>query len=159
MHNKSNGSLIIHRHLEPSDYMFEWCCQRRPLRRVRRKTKREMAALLVVRRNTGQISAQTSTKKPGQDSKSVNVTLSNNDGHLGMVICLQYFQFVSPPIGGLTLGPIFMCVLMCLCFLAAYKYEIHTDAQLDFSGTAQNVQMVRVLHNNTSSCTIHRMVL
>ena len=80
-------------------------------------------------------------------------------GHMGMAICLPYFQFVSPPIGGLTLGPIFMCVLMCLSFLAAYKYEIHSDAQLDFSGTAQNVQMVRVLHNNTSSCTIHRMVL
>ena len=31
-------------------------------------------------------------------------------------------------------------------------------AQLDFSGTAQNVQMVHVLHN-ISSCTIHRMVL
>ena len=46
-------------------------------------------------------------------------------GHLGMVICLPYFQFVSPPIGGLTLGPIFMCVLMCLCFVATYKYEIH----------------------------------
>ena len=96
--------------------------------------------------------------KPGQDSKSVNVILSNNDGASGMVICLPYFQLVSPPIGGLTLGPIFMCVLMCLCFLAAYKYKIHRDAQLDFSGTAQNVQMVRVLHN-TSSCTIHRMVL
>ena len=80
-------------------------------------------------------------------------------GQLGMVICLPYFQFVSPPIGGLTLGPIFMCVPMCLSFLAAYKYEIHRDAQLDFSGTAQNVQMVRVLHNNTSSCTIHQMVL
>ena len=80
-------------------------------------------------------------------------------GHLGMVICLLYFQFVSPPIGGLTPGPIFMCVLVCLCFLAVYKYEIHRDAQLDFSGIAQNVQMVRVLHNNTSSCTIHRMVL
>ena len=79
-------------------------------------------------------------------------------GHLGMVICLPYFQFVSPLIGGLTLGPIFMCVRMCLCFLAAYIYEIHMDAQLDFSGTAQNVQMVRVLHN-TSSCTIHGMVL
>ena len=78
-------------------------------------------------------------------------------GHLGTVICLPYFQFVSPRIGGLTLGPIFMCVLMCLCFLAAYKYEIHRDAHLDFSGTAQNVQMVRVLHN-TSLCTIHRMV-
>ena len=64
-----------------------------------------------------------------------------------MVICLPYFLFVSPPIGGLTLGPIFMCVLLCLCFLAAYKYDIHRDAQLDFSGTAQNVQMVRVLHN------------
>ena len=47
------------------------------------KTKREMAALLVVRRNTGQASAQTSTKKLGQDSKSVNVTLSNNDGVSG----------------------------------------------------------------------------
>ena len=34
-----------------------------------------------------------------------------------MVICLPYFQFVSPPIGGLILGPIFMCVVMCLCFL------------------------------------------
>ena len=79
-------------------------------------------------------------------------------GHLGMVIGLSYFQFVSPPIGGLTLGPIFMCVLMCLCFLAAYKYEIHRDAQLDFTGIAQNVQMVRVLHN-TSSCIIHQMVL
>ena len=76
-------------------------------------------------------------------------------GHLGMVICLPYFQFVSAPIDGLTLGPIFMCVLMCLCGLAAYKYDIHRDAQLDFSGTAQNIQMVRVLHNNTSSCTIH----
>ena len=43
-------------------------------------------------------------------------------------------------------------------FFAAYKYEIHRDAQLDFSGTAQNVEMVCVLHN-TSSCTIHRMVL
>ena len=32
------------------------------------------------------------------------------------------------------------------------------DAELDFSGTAQNVQMVRVIHNN-SSCTIHQMVL
>ena len=42
-----------------------------------------MVALLVVRRNTGQTSAQTSTKKPGQDSKSVNVTLSNNDGASG----------------------------------------------------------------------------
>ena len=83
MHNTSNGSLIIRRHLEPPDYMFEWYCQRRPLRRVRRKTKREMAALLVVQRNTGQTSAQTSTKKPGQDSKSVNVTLSNNDGASG----------------------------------------------------------------------------
>ena len=70
-------------------------------------------------------------------------------GHLGMVICLLYFQFVSPPIGGLTLGSIFMCVPMCLCFLAAYKYEIHRDAQLDLSGTAQNVQMVRVLHNTS----------
>ncbi len=83
MDNTSNGSLIICRHLEPPDYMFEWCCQRRPLRRVRRKTKREMAALPVVRRNTGQTSAQASTKKPGQDSKSVNVTLSNNDGASG----------------------------------------------------------------------------
>ena len=62
-------------------------------------------------------------------------------GHLGMVICLPYFQFVSPPIGGLTLGPIFMCVLLCLCFLAAYKYDIHRDAQLDFSGTAQKEPM------------------
>ena len=74
MHNTSNGSLIIRRHLEPPDW---------PLRRVRRKTKREMAALLVVQRNTGKTSAQTSTKKPGQDSKSVNVTLSNNDGASG----------------------------------------------------------------------------
>ena len=63
-------------------------------------------------------------------------------GHLGMVIYLPYFQFVSPPIGGLTLGPIFMGVLVWLCFLAAYKYDIHRDAQLDFSETAQNVQMV-----------------
>ena len=70
-------------------------------------------------------------------------------GHLGMVIYLPYFQFVSSLIGGLTLGPIFMCVLMCLCFLAAYKYEIHKDDELDFSGTAQNVQMVRVLHNTS----------
>ena len=62
-------------------------------------------------------------------------------GHLGMLICLPYFQFVSPLIGGLKLGPIFMCVLMCLCFLAAYKYEIHRDAQLDFSGTAQKELM------------------
>ena len=53
-------------------------------------------------------------------------------GHPGMVICLPYIQFVSPSIGGLTLGPIFMCVLLCLCFLAAYKYDIHRDAQLDF---------------------------
>ena len=83
MHNTSNGSLIIRRHLEPPDYMLEWCCQRRPLRRVRRKTKREMTALLVVRRNTGKTSAQSSTKKPGQDSKFVNVTLSNNDGASG----------------------------------------------------------------------------
>ena len=83
MHNTSNGSLIIRRHLEPLDYVFEWCRQRWPLRRVRRKTKREMTALLVVRRNTGQTSAQTSNKKPGQDSKSVNVTLSNNDGASG----------------------------------------------------------------------------
>ena len=83
MHNTSNGSLIIRRHLEPPDYMFEWICQRRPLRRVRRKRKREIAALLVVQRNTGQTSAQTSTKKPGQDSRSVNVTLSNNDGPSG----------------------------------------------------------------------------
>ena len=45
-------------------------------------------------------------------------------GHLGMVICLPYFQFVSPPIGGLTLGPIFMCVLMCLCFLPTRSHEI-----------------------------------
>ena len=45
-------------------------------------------------------------------------------GHLGMVICLPYFQFVSPPIGGLTLGPIFMCVLMCLCFLLTRSHEI-----------------------------------
>ena len=87
-----------------------------------------MAALLVVRRNTGQTSAQTSTKKPGQDSKFVNVTLSNNDGASRYGNLLPYFQFVSPSIGGLTLGPIFMCVLMCLCFLAAYKYEIHRDA-------------------------------
>ena len=79
MHNTLNGSLIIRCHLEPRDYMFEWSCQRRPLRRVRRKTKREMAASLVVWKNTGQTSAQTSTKKLGQDSKSVNVTLSNND--------------------------------------------------------------------------------
>ena len=79
-------------------------------------------------------------------------------GHLGMVIYLPYFQFVSPLIGGLTLGPIFTCVMMCLSFLAAYKYEIHRDAQLDFSGAAQNVPMVRVIHN-TSSCTIHRMFL
>ena len=70
-------------------------------------------------------------------------------GHLGMVTYLAYFKFVGPPIGGLTLGPIFMCVLMCICFLAAYKYEIHRDAQLDFSGTAQNVQMVHALHHNT----------
>ena len=70
-------------------------------------------------------------------------------GHLDMVICLPYFQFVSPSIGGLTLGTIFMCVLMCLCFLAAYKYEIHRDAQLDFSVTAQNVQIVCVLHNTS----------
>ena len=40
-------------------------------------------------------------------------------------------------------------------FFCIYAYR---DAQLDFSGTAQNVQMVHVLHN-TSSCTIHRMVL
>ena len=108
-----------------------------------------MAALLVVRRNTGQTSAQTSTKKPGQDSKSVNVTLSNNDGASGYGNLFTVLSVVSPPIGGLTLGPIFMCVLMCLCFLAAYKYKIHRDAQLDFSGTAQNVQMVRVLHNTS----------
>ena len=49
----------------------------------KRKTKGEMVNLLVVRRNTRQTSAQTSTKKPGQDSKSVNVTLSNNDGASG----------------------------------------------------------------------------
>ena len=99
MHNTSNGSLIIRRHLEPPDYMFEWSCQRRPLRRVRRKTKRDMDALLVVRRNTGQTSAQTSTKKPGQDSKSVNVTLRNNDGASGY--------------GGLTLGQ-YSCVCWCV---------------------------------------------
>ena len=83
MHNTSNGSLTIRHNLEPPNYMFEWCCRRRPLTRVRRKTKREMDALLVVRRNTGQTSAQASTKKPGEDSKSVNVTLSNNDGASG----------------------------------------------------------------------------
>jgi hypothetical protein len=70
-------------------------------------------------------------------------------GHLGMVICLPFFQFASRLIGGLTLGPIFLCVLLCLYFLAAYKYDIHRDAQLDFSGIAQNVQMVRVLHNTS----------
>ena len=127
MHNTSNGSLIIRRHLEPPDYMFEWCYQCQPLTRVRRKTKGEMVALLVVRRNTGQTSAQTSTKKPGQDSKSVNVTLSNNDGASGYGNLFTVLSVVSPPIGGLTLGPIFMCVLMCLCFLEAYKYEIHSD--------------------------------
>ena len=83
LHHTANGSLIIHRHLELPDYMFEWCCQRRPLRRVRRKTKGDVTALLVVQRNTGQTSAQTSTKNPGKDSKSVNVTLSNNDGASG----------------------------------------------------------------------------
>ena len=49
----------------------------------KKKDKREITALLVVRRNTGQTSAQTSTKKPGHESKSVNVTLSNNDGASG----------------------------------------------------------------------------
>ena len=42
-----------------------------------------MAALLVVQMNIGQTSAQTSTKKPGQNSKSVNVTRSDNDGASG----------------------------------------------------------------------------
>ena len=138
--------------------MFEWCCQRRPLRRVRRKTKREMAALLVVRRNSGQTSAQTSTKKPGQDSKSVNVTLSNSDGASRYGNLFTVLSVCESTDWWVDTGPIFMCVLMCLCFLAAYKYKIHRDAQPDFSGTAQNVQMVRVLHN-TSSCTIHQMVL
>ena len=63
-------------------------------------------------------------KKPGQDSKSVNVTLSNNDAVSGYGNLLPYFQFASPPIGGLTLGPIFMCVLMCLCFLLTRSHEI-----------------------------------
>ena len=40
-----------------------------------------MTALLVVQRNTGQKSAQTSTRSQG--SKSVNVTLSNNDAASG----------------------------------------------------------------------------
>ena len=37
--------------------------------------------------------------------------------------------------------------------------ESFQHAQLDFSETAQNVQMVGVLHNNTSSRIIHRMVI
>ena len=28
MHNTSNGSLIIRRHLEPPDYLLEWICKR-----------------------------------------------------------------------------------------------------------------------------------
>ena len=48
-----------------------------------------------------------------------------------------------------------MCADVSL-FFAAYKYEIHRDAQLDFSGAAQNVEMVCVL-NNTSSCTMIRL--
>ena len=86
--------------------------------------------------------------KPGQDSKSVNVILSNNDGASGYGNLFTVLSVCQSTDWWVDTGPIFMCVLMCLCFLAAYKYEIHRDAQLDFSGTAQNVQMVRVLHNN-----------
>src|SRR6266508_3660231 len=37
--------------------------------------------------------------------------------HLGMVIYLQFFQYVIFLIGGLTSGKIFMCVLIFLCSL------------------------------------------
>ena len=53
------------------------------IKKGKKKDKKRDGSILVVRRNTGQTSAQTSTKKLGQDSKSVNVTLSNNDGASG----------------------------------------------------------------------------
>src|SRR4051812_6809384 len=51
-------------------------------------------------------------KKLGQDSKSVNVTMVTLRVHLGTVICLPYFLFVNPQIGGLIQVQIFMGVLM-----------------------------------------------
>jgi hypothetical protein len=61
----------------------------------------------------------------GQNPKSANVTIGNNDkGASGLVIYLLYFQFVSLQIGGLIPVLIFMCVLMLPCFLLIRSHEI-----------------------------------
>ena len=50
--------------------------------------------------------------------KSANVLIGDTDKeHQGMIIMLLLFQLVIYQIGGLTPGPIYMCVLIFLCFV------------------------------------------
>ena len=83
MHNTSNGSLIIRRLIEPPDYMFEWSCQRRPLRRGKKKEKKRDGCFTCGLEEHWANKCTNKYKKPGQDSKSLSVTLSNNDGASG----------------------------------------------------------------------------
>ena len=58
--------------------------------------------------------------------------------HLGMVICLPYFQFVSPPIGGLTLGA-----------------NIHVCANVSLFSSYQVAQDCSVLMANDLHASVH----
>ena len=49
--------------------------------------------------------------------------------HQGMVICLPYFQFVSTPIGVLTLGPIFMSLCVFVFFLPGRTRLFRPDGE------------------------------
>jgi len=51
-----------------------------------------------------------------------------------------------------------LCCATYIIVITLFLYSCRQWCLVDFSGTAQNVRMVRALHN-TSSCTIHRMVL
>ena len=82
MHNTSNGSLIIRRHLEPGLYVgMELPAS--AIKKGKKKDKKRDGCFTCGSEEHCANKCPNKYQEPGQDSKSVNVTLSNNDGASG----------------------------------------------------------------------------
>src|SRR5215216_6361135 len=103
------SSIILHhaQYIEWFSNLFEWSCQHRPLRRVRRKTKREIGCFTCGSEEHWANKCPNKYKKPGQDSKSINVTLSNNDGASGYGNLFNVLSVCQSTNWWVDTGPIF----------------------------------------------------
>jgi hypothetical protein len=84
---------------------------------LRRRTQENAlcAVVLTIGLGTARIAKISSSK--GRKNMLMLLSAILKREHQGMVIILPFFQYVIYQIGGLTPGPIYMCVLISLCSL------------------------------------------